>query len=66
MAHDPTIVIELSVKEYSPIIIQTEGSSFNIGELKDEAYMKLPSGYDVLVEYRNKICKLKKSLDGLK
>lgn len=36
MVSDPTTIIELFTKEFYPIIIQIEGSSFNIGVKLDE------------------------------
>ena len=36
------------------------------GDLEEDVYIELPPGYNVPIEHINKVCKLKKSLYGLK
>lgn len=38
-------------------------NAFLYGDLKEEIYMEIPPGYE---QTRNKVCKLRKALNGLK
>ena len=60
------ILIALEVQFDWPLQQYDIKNAFLHGELEDEIYMKIPPGYSKIQITNNSVCKLKKSLYGLK